>query len=54
MSIFWFRPSRANAQRPLSATHQFGFGSLDISMDDLTAYGKVIHFGYEPNRIDLT
>jgi hypothetical protein len=50
---FLVRPSRANAERLLSALRQFGFGSLDISMDDLTASGKVIQLGYEPNRIDL-
>ena len=32
---------------------QFGFGELDISLTDLTAPGKVIQLGYEPNRIDL-
>jgi hypothetical protein len=50
---FLVRPSSANAQRLLSAIRQFGFGSLDISMDDLTATGKVVQLGYEPNRIDL-
>jgi hypothetical protein len=50
---FLVRPSPANAERLLSAVHQFGFGSPDISMDDLTASGKVIQLGYEPNRIDL-
>jgi hypothetical protein len=50
---FLVRPGRANAERLLSALHQFGFGSLDISIDDLTAAGKVIQLGYEPNRIDL-
>ena len=32
---------------------QFGFGEPDISVTDLTAPGKVIQLGYEPNRIDL-
>ena len=36
-----------------SALVQFGFGELDISLTDLTAPGKVIQLGYEPNRIDL-
>ena len=35
------------------ALSQFGFGSLDISVADLTCTGKVIQLGYEPNRIDL-
>ena len=50
---FLVRPSRTNAELLLSAIRQFGFGGLDISMDDLTAPGKVIQLGYEPNRIDL-
>ena len=50
---FLVRPSRANAELLLSAIRQFGFGSLDISINDLTAPGKVIQLGYEPNRIDL-
>ena len=47
---FLVRPSLANAERLLSAIHQFGFGGLDFSMDDPTATGKVIQFGNEPNR----
>ena len=35
------------------ALAQFGFGSIDISMSDLTLPGKVIQFGYEPNCIDM-
>jgi hypothetical protein len=50
---FLIRPSDANAARVLRALSQFGFGSLDISADDLTHLGKVIQLGYEPNRIDL-
>ncbi len=47
------RPSHANAARVLRALSQFGFGSLDISVADLTIPGRVIQLGYEPNRIDL-
>lgn len=50
---FLVRPSHANAERLLKAIRQFGFGSLDISTDDLEAPGKVIQLGHEPNRIDL-
>ena len=49
---FLIRPSQANAVRVPRALYQFGFSSLDISAD-LTATGKVIQLGYEPNRIDL-
>lgn len=37
----------------LAALRQFGFGSLDISRDDLSRPGQVIQFGVKPNRIDL-
>jgi hypothetical protein len=50
---FLIRPTQENAERVLEALHQFGFGSLDVSRSDLTASGKVIQLGYEPNRIDL-
>jgi hypothetical protein len=33
---FLVRPSRGNAELLLSAIQQFGFRSLDISIDDLT------------------
>jgi hypothetical protein len=50
---FLVRPTLENAQRVRSALVQFGFGELDVSLTDLTAPGKVIQLGYEPNRIDL-
>ena len=50
---FFVRPDAENAERVLRAIRQFGFGSLDISMADLTTLGSVIQLGNEPNRIDL-
>jgi len=50
---FLVRPSPANAERVLRAIAQFGFGGIGISAADLTAEGKVIQLGREPNRIDL-
>ena len=47
------RPSLENAELVLRAIAQFGFGNLAIAVSDLTTPGKVIQFGYEPNRIDL-
>ena len=37
----------------LLAIRQFGFGSLDITAEDLLTPGRVIQLGHEPNRIDL-
>ena len=50
---FFLRSSQSNAERVLQAIRQFGFGSLDITVDDLMAHGRVIQLGHEPNRIDL-
>jgi hypothetical protein len=50
---FFVRPVAANAERVLRAIRQFGFGSLDISLEDLTTPDRVIQLGNEPNRIDV-
>lgn len=50
---FFVRPSRENALRLIAALEQFGFGSLGIAVDDLTAGDRVVQLGVEPNRIDL-
>lgn len=42
-----------NARRVLSALADFGFGSVDLSVEDLAVPGKVVQLGYPPNRIDL-
>lgn len=50
---FLVRPTAENAVRVLAALKQFGFGSIGITLEDLSSAGKVVQFGYEPNRIDL-
>jgi hypothetical protein len=50
---FLVRPTELNSQRLLNAIREFGFGSLDTLLQDLTVPGKVIQLGFEPNRIDL-
>ena len=42
-----------NARKIILALSAFGFGSLDISEDDLIYPGNVIQLGYPPVRIDL-
>jgi hypothetical protein len=37
----------------VNALKQFGFGSLDISIDDFLKENFVIQLGYPPNRIDI-
>jgi len=47
------RPSPENAQRILSALSDFGFGSLDITIDDFQKPNKVVQLGVPPVRIDI-
>jgi hypothetical protein len=42
-----------NAKRLLDVLSDFGFGSLDLSLEDLTTEGRVVQLGRPPNRIDL-
>jgi hypothetical protein len=37
----------------LAARKAFGFGTLDIRLDDLTRPASVIQLGNEPHRVDL-
>ncbi len=50
---FWVGNDATNADRVLAALAQFGFGSLGIRKEDLTAVNQVIQLGYPPGRIDL-
>jgi len=45
--------SSENAKKLLNALSEFGFGSLDLSVEDFTQVGKIIQLGYEPVRIDI-
>jgi hypothetical protein len=45
--------SSENAKKLLKALSEFGFGSLDLSVEDFTQEGKIIQLGYEPVRIDI-
>ena len=49
---FWIATQATNGQRVLAALKQFGFGELDISLDDLMEPGQVIQLGFPPRRID--
>ncbi len=46
-------PSVENAESLLGALNDFGFGSLDLSVEDFSREGKIIQLGFEPNRVDL-
>lgn len=46
-------PSADNAERLLQALDDFGFGSLDLSVEDFSRPGRIVQLGMEPNRVDL-
>jgi hypothetical protein len=50
---FLVRPTRENAERVLRALVAFGFGRLDVTVDDLLRPTTVVQLGRPPNRIDL-
>ena len=46
-------PDPDNARRILSALKEFGFGSLDVTVDDLALLDKVVQLGVTPVRVDI-
>ena len=46
-------PTPENAQNVLLALDDFGFGSLPVTIEDLTKPGRILQLGYPPERIDL-
>jgi len=46
-------PSVPNARRILAALDEFGFGAVNVTVDDLTSPTRVIQLGQPPVRIDL-
>ena len=49
----WVENSKQNSLRLRKVLEEFGFGSSDISIEDLTSPDKVIQLGNAPLRIDL-
>jgi len=47
------KPSNANAQKILSALSDFGFGSLDLKIEDFQNPDSVVQLGVPPVRIDI-
>jgi len=42
-----------NADRILTALDEFGFGCLNLGIEDFSSKGNIIQLGYEPVRIDI-
>ena len=49
----WIELSPENADKVLKALEKFGFGSLDLKVDDFLEDDQIIQLGYPPNRIDI-
>lgn len=49
----WIERDPENAANLLQALVQFGFGSLNLTVEDFLEPEQVIQLGYPPNRIDL-
>jgi hypothetical protein len=49
----WIYSDKANAEKLLKALEDFGFGSLDLKVEDFLDPEQVVQLGYPPNRIDL-
>jgi Nucleotidyl transferase of unknown function (DUF2204) len=45
--------SHENAERLVQVLERFGFGSLNLSIDDFLQENQVVQLGVAPNRIDL-
>jgi hypothetical protein len=46
-------PTTDNAKKLLTALDEFGFGSLNLGVEDFSSQGNIIQLGYEPVRIDI-
>lgn len=49
----WVNPEPSNANKIISALKAFGFGQLDVEVEDLCKEDSVIQLGVEPVRIDI-
>jgi hypothetical protein len=50
---FWINREPENAKKLIQSLIEFGFGSVDITLEDLTTSDNVIQLGYPPSRIDI-
>lgn len=50
---FWLWLSDSNLKNLISALKDFGFGSLNLKIEELKDPTNIIQLGYEPHRIDL-
>ena len=46
-------PTRENSGAMINALRAFGFGELELAVDDFCQPDRVVQIGFPPNRIDL-
>ena len=49
----WIWLNKSNAEKMLQVLKDFGFGALDLTIDDFLDPEQVVQLGYPPNRIDI-
>ncbi len=49
----YVRPTCENAERILTALAEFGFGSLNLTVEDFSTPGRVVQLGVAPVRVDI-
>src|SRR6185369_15039978 len=50
---FLVRPSITNGEALLGVLRQFGFGSLNLGVEDFSHPDQIVQLGAKPNRIDI-
>src|SRR5262245_31241482 len=50
---FLVEPRGDNAAKIIRTLEEFGFGSVELKVEDFTSHNQVIQLGYPPNRIDI-
>ena len=49
----WIDAKEDNAKRVLDVLRDFGFGSVNLDIQDFISKENIIQLGYPPNRIDI-
>jgi hypothetical protein len=49
----WIKNTEANAMKMVEVIKDFGFGSMDLSIDDFVSADQVVQLGFPPVRIDI-
>jgi len=49
----WVNPTPENAKIVFDVVNEFGYGSLDLSVEDFIKKDNVVQIGYKPIRIDF-